>query len=105
MTVIDKQFDSQPVGAGLVGTTKIFTTTLSAGVAKTISFGKWKLNDVDNVYIAFGHSGTANGSGDAFQGVPDTTADIKADGTGIDLEDVAGGAFSIAVSGEWTYNK
>jgi len=105
MTVASKQYDAQPVGAGLVGVTKVFTTTLAAAAAKTISFGKWKLKNVDDVCIVFGTSGAKNGSGDAFQGLPDTTADINAAGTGIDLQDVAGGAFSVSICGEWTYNK
>ena len=105
MTVLDKQFDAQPIGAGLVGTTKCFTGVLAAGVAKSISFGKWKLKDASNVVIVFGQAGTANGAGDAFVGVPDTTADVNAGGTAIDLQDAGGGNFSCMISGEWTYNK
>ena len=105
MTVEAKQLDAQPVGAGLVGVTKCFTDVLGAGVAKTISFGKWKLSNIDDIVIVFGQAGTANGSGDAFLGVPDTTADVNATGTGIDLEDAGGGNVSVMISGEWTYNK
>ncbi len=105
MTVASRQIDDAPVGAGLIGMTKVFTGTLVSGVETSVSFGKWKLSNVDDVCLVFGPAACDNGSGDTFIGVPSTKADIDSDGAGMKLTDAPGGAWSAMVSGIWTYNK
>lgn len=101
MAITDgKRLDETPVGAGLTGLSKVFFFTLAAATSKDIPFGKFKLADVDNVMITFGVGD--NGSGDTFQGAPDTTIAISADGTKLTCEDVAGGDFAVTIKGTWT---
>lgn len=100
MAIIDAlQHDEQPVGAGNHGILKVFMVTLAAATPKVINFGKFFLKDAANVFIQFG-VGT-NGPGDAFQGLPDTTTTIAADGKSMTLTDAAGGDFSVLIIGEW----